>query len=156
MFPIKAPRGPHLFEISEDADLNTAEQLLKKSKGLPLIALNANKEISGLLTARKLSGMDLSKNGGIKVRDLMSSTVLISPKDGLLKDLCERMIRENLMGFFISGHGQIEAAIASEDLLKIIHRLLIKLPETSFLDDHFFKATVGQYLENRQVFESGT
>ena len=154
MLPLKDPRDPHLFEISDDADLSTAEQLLKKSKGRPLIALNAKNEISGLLTVRKLCATDLSKNNGKKVKDLMISKILVVSRDGLLKDLCLRMINENLVGFFISNQGQIEAAIASEDLLKIIHRLLVKTPETSALNDHFFKATIGQYLENPIALES--
>lgn len=155
MLPLKDPRDPHLFEISDDADLSTAEQLLKKSKGRSLIALNAKNEISGLLTARKLRATDFSKNNGKKVKDLMISEVFVIPRDGLLKDLCLRMVNENLVGFFISNLGQIEAAIASEDLIKIIHRLLVQAPETSSLNDHFFKATIGQYLENPTAFESG-
>ncbi len=155
MLPLKDPRDPHLFEISDDADLSTAEQLLKKSKGRPLIALNTKNEISGLLTARKLHATDFSKNNEKKVKDLMISKVLVVSRDGLLKDLCLRMVNENLVGFFISHQGQIEAAIASEDLIKIIHRLLVKAPETSSLNDHFFEATIGQYLGNPTAFESG-
>ena len=152
MLPIKAPLGPQIVSVSEESNLTAADQLMKSSKGLSLVVLNENKEICGLLSGRNISEALLAKNGEKKIKALLSSAFLVVFKDTLLKDLCQRMMNESFAGFFISHQGHIEAVICSEELLKIIHHLVVKIPESSSLDDPFFKATVGQYLENRQAF----
>ena len=99
MLPIKSPLGPQLVTVSEESNLTAADLLLKKSKGLPLVVLNLNKEISGFLTTRKLNEADVSKNGEKKVKTLINCVALVVPKDILLKDLCQRMINETIAGF---------------------------------------------------------
>ena len=154
MQPIKATLGPHLFTISEDADLGSAVLLLQKSQGLPLVALNLKKEITGLLTARNLGETVNTTKADKTIQDIMSRACLVVPKNSLLKDLCQKMLDESIAGFFISDQGQIDAAIGSEDLLKIIHRILVNSKSSSSLDNIFFQATVEHYLENRSSFDT--
>ncbi len=155
MQPIKATLGSQLFTIFEDADLATANLSLQKSRGLPLTALNSKNEITGLLTVRNLGESADSPKVDRTIQDLISRACLVVPKSTLLKDLFQKMMDESLAGFFISDQGQINAAISSEDLLKIIHRILVQAKATSPLDNSFFQATVEHYLENRSTFETG-
>ena len=162
---IKAPLAPHVIAVSEDTDLTTAYQMLKKAKARHGIALNSKKEISGVLSARDLeranhssesptANLSFSFEPGKTVKDFMSLSIELNPGSIPLTELSLRMIDKKISAFLISDQGLIQGVISSEDLLKIFHRLLLQKPENSRAHDLFFSSSAAHYLKKNSDFES--
>lgn len=162
MTAIKAILAPGLFFVSQDADLCTTAEALKKSQFKHSIVLNENNHISGVLTAR-----DLQKAGTPdleqKVQDFMSANVTTISGDTSLLDLSRKMFAEGSSAFLVVSKSEIKGVISSEDLMTILYYLLDPLPSTAtaqaqspktYLENMFFKSTAAHYLERPNEFKN--
>ncbi|MCX7978467.1 MAG: CBS domain-containing protein, partial [Bdellovibrionaceae bacterium] len=128
----------NLITVSEGDDLNAAYALMVRRNIRHLPVTNEDGQITGILSERDLQRAMISRVSGhgslrmescefppeARVRDYMSWPVKTVSQDTPLKSVCDRMIKEKVSAYLVMNKAQVVGIVTSEDLLRVLHRLL--------------------------------
>lgn len=128
----------NLISISEDRDIETADGLMKVNKIRHLPVVNANNELSGIISAKDVAG---ALNRRKPIKSIMTSPVRIVKNSANVKSVIEIMLKHKICSVLVANEEDIVGIVTTDDLLKLLTQViedsesLEKLDVSTFFDD---------------------
>lgn len=107
----------NLISISEERDIQTADELMKLNKIRHLPVVNLNNELSGILSAKDVAKAKDKKN---LIRSIMTTPVKVVKKTDNVKTVIELMLQHKICSVLVAGDDDIVGIITTDDLLKLL------------------------------------
>lgn len=127
-----------LVSISEDRDIDMADNLMRINKIRHLPVVNANSELSGILSAKDVARIKDKKK---PIKSIMTAPVQIVKKTEDIKLVIELMLKHKICSVLVANNENIVGIITTDDLLMLLQKIIgndmdFEAIETaSFFDD---------------------
>ena len=111
----------NLISISEDRDIETADGLMKVNKIRHLPVVNANNELSGIISTKDVAGaLDRRK----PIKSIMTSPVRIVKKSANVKSVIEIMLKHKICSVLVANEEDVVGIVTTDDLLKLLSKVI--------------------------------
>ncbi len=111
----------NLISISEDRDIETADGLMKVNKIRHLPVVNANNELSGIISTKDLAGAPDRRK---PIKSIMTSPVRIVKKSANVKSVIEIMLKHKICSVLVANEEDVVGIVTTDDLLKLLTKVI--------------------------------
>lgn len=128
----------NLISISEDRDIETAEGLMKVNKIRHLPVVNANNELSGIISTKDVAAAPDRRK---PIKSIMTSPVRIVKKSANVKSVIEIMLKHKICSVLVANEEDVVGIVTTDDLLKLLSQViedserLENIDVSTFFDD---------------------
>ena len=128
----------NLISISEDRDIETAEGLMKVNKIRHLPVVNANNELSGIISTKDVAAAPDRRK---PIKSIMTSPVRIVKKGENVKSVIEIMLKQKINSVLVANEEDVVGIVTTDDLLKLLSQViedserLENIDVSTFFDD---------------------
>ena len=111
----------NLISISEDRDIDTADGLMKINKIRHLPVVNANNELSGILSVKDIAR---AKDKKKPIKSVMTTPVRVVKKSANVKTVIELMLKHKICSVLVANEEDIVGIVTTDDLLKLLAEVI--------------------------------
>lgn len=111
----------NLISISEDRDIETAEGLMKVNKIRHLPVVNANNELSGIISTKDVAAAPDRRK---PIKSIMTTPVRIVKKTANVKSVIEIMLKHKICSVLVANEEDVVGIVTTDDLLKLLSQVL--------------------------------
>ena len=128
----------NLVSISEDRDIETADGLMKVNKIRHLPVVNANNELSGIISTKDVAAAPDRRK---PIKSIMTTPVRIVKKGANVKSVIEIMLKHKICSVLVASEEDIVGIVTTDDLLKLLSQViedserLENIDVSTFFDD---------------------
>ena len=128
----------NLISISEDRDIETADGLMKVNKIRHLPVVNANNELSGIISTKDVAAAPDRRK---PIKSIMTSPVRIVKKGENVKSVIEIMLKQKINSVLVANEEDVVGIVTTDDLLKLLSQViedserLENIDVSTFFDD---------------------
>ncbi len=128
----------NLISISEDRDIETADGLMKVNKIRHLPVVNANNELSGIISTKDVAAAPDRRK---LIKSIMTSPVRIVKKGANVKSVIEIMLKHKICSVLVANEEDVVGIVTTDDLLKLLSQViedserLENIDVSTFFDD---------------------
>lgn len=111
----------NLISISEDRDIETADGLMKVNKIRHLPVVNANNELSGIISTKDVAAAPDRRKS---IKSIMTSPVRIVKRGANVKSVIEIMLKHKICSVLVANEEDVVGIVTTDDLLKLLSQVI--------------------------------
>ena len=111
----------NLISISEDRDIETAQGLMIVNKIRHLPVVNANNELSGIISTKDVAAAPDRRK---PIKSIMTTPVRIVKKGANVKSVIEIMLKHKIFSVLVANEEDVVGIVTTDDLLKLLSQVL--------------------------------